>query len=267
MGDSLTKNQGLDRGECLKGESKSPSPFCEDMTDKTFNEIFRKQKVENSSHLPSADLLIKQLSDAKSEAPNGLVCLAPKHEERGNTEVVTDEYGKMFEVKDNRGHTFTKTPDGKWVDRSENDKEHKHDNVVKNVKVDDKGNITYDDNNNAKMHYQQNSDGSHSVTNEFGKTSYDKDGNCIEAPAGAGHSRKFHYTNGQLDQIEGNLGHWDRVTKNGQVSWVNKNSGAVWNGDFKLQSDGELEYSGRNGANWSFTVWGKDIDQTLPRSK
>jgi hypothetical protein len=274
MGDSLTKNQGLDRTESLNGESKLQSHLGDDMTHKSFNEIFSKPKVENSSHLPPADMLMSRLSDTSTLAPSEQVCEvtalprceAPTHEKRGTTEVVSDEHGEIFEVKDNRGHTYSKTSDGKWVGHEDSDADFKLGTVFKNLNVDDKGNITYDDNNNIN-HYERNSDGSGSMTNEFGKTSWDKDDHCIEAPAGPGHSRKYHYTDGQLDQIDGKLGHWDRVTKDGQVSWVNKDTFAVWDGDFKLELDGELEYKGRNGANWSFTVWGKDIDNTQSQKK
>ncbi|HEY9711935.1 MAG TPA: hypothetical protein V6C72_00620, partial [Chroococcales cyanobacterium] len=223
------------------------------------NDILRQQSsTRDLSFLPPGNDLLTQFD----EAPHLPRCEAPKHEKRGPVEVTTDEYGEMFEVKDQAGTTYTKNSDGKWT-KHYKDADPKSDDVVDNFNVGSDGKITYDYNNNDKnvhVHFEHNADGSFSYTNEFGKFVYDKDMQLVEAPAGEGRVRKFHYTNGQLDQIDGVLGHWDRVQKDGQTSWVNKDSGAVWNGDFRLNID-ILEYRGQDGAAWGFTPWGTDVNR------
>jgi hypothetical protein len=177
--------------------------------------------------------------------------------------VTIDEHGEMIAVKDKHGDSYTKNSDGKWTKHSEVGN-YQTSEVVENLKVDCNGKLSYDYNNKEKdvhVHYDFNADGSWSYVDKFGKFAFDKDVQLVEAPAGEGHSRKFHYTNGQLDQIDGRLGHWDRMQKDGQVSWVNKDTGAVWAGDFRLNLD-MLEFKGQNGAAWTFTPWGTDVNHS-----
>ena len=249
----------LERSQCKNEEAKTSALLGDMMVCKSSNDVFRLQSSANDmSFLPSHQDLLSQLS----EAPHGPRCEAPTHEKRGPVDVTIDEYGEMIEVKGKNGNTYTKTSDGKWTRHIEGASS-KNDDVVENLKVDCQGNLSYDYNNNEKnvhVHHEDNADGSWSYVNEYGKFVCDKDNQLVEAPAGEGHSRKFHYTNGQLDQIDGRLGHWDRFEKNGQVSWVNKDTGTVWAGDFKMNGD-NLEYTGQNGSAWAFTPWGTDVNK------
>jgi hypothetical protein len=254
--------KNFERTECKSGESgnATASLGAELLTCKDAQDVFRQRNSSSASKdfdfLPSGDGLLNQLS-----APlHGPRCEAPHTEQRGPVQVTVDEYGEMFAVKS--GHdTFTKNSDGKWTRHFESG-DYKNDEIVDNVKVDANGKLTYDYNDDARnvhVKFERNTDGSWKATNEFGTFVYDNQTQLVEAPSGEGRSRKFHYTNGQLDQIDGNLGHWDRVEKDGEVSWVNRDSGAVWEGDFKMNVD-NLEYTGRNGSHWTFTPWGTDVN-------
>src|SRR5262249_43824560 len=67
-----------------------------------------------------------------------------------------------------------------------------------------------------------------------------------------GHTRKFHYdTKGNLDKMDGHLGHWERQD-NG--AWKNANTGAQWQGEFLVDGDGNLEFRGGN----SVVVFGRN---------
>lgn len=156
------------------------------------------------------------------------------HEKCGDLDLTIDARGELFGLKD-KHHTFRRFGD-EWVEDFEGGKTTKS---VGKVEVNKQ-------------------DGSYSFTNENGKYKYDGQGQLVEAPAGDGQSRKFHYdSNGQLDQIDGRLGHWDRQVINGQISWKNTN-GTVWNGDFKATEAG-LEFHADNGVSWGFTAQGKDL--------
>lgn len=248
MTDSSRSFSNFERSDRTNADAHTSSLAGDLLLSKSANDIFRQQCSASDLSLfpPSQDLL----------------CYAPTHEKRGPVDVTLDEYGEMIEVKDTHGNTYSKTADGKWARHFESGG-YKHDDIVENVKVDCDGNLSYDYNDNERnihVHHEYRADGFTSHTNEFGKFVYDKDQQLIEAPAGEGFSRKFHYTNGQLDQIDGRLGHWDRVEKDGQVSWVNKDTGAVWEGDFSMSLD-MLEFKGRNGAAWAFTPWGTDVNR------
>ncbi len=255
MAESNMHGKVFDGTECAMASSKSASLVGDEMVCKSFNDIFRKPKQSDEAcFLPSNTALLKQLSDAQSGKPG--VCEAPKHEKRGPVDVTSDEYGEMIAAKDAHGNTFTKRSDGKWTERTKFG-----DTVVENLKVDSKGNLSFDNSvQKINSHEQWNTDDSYSIeSKEQGKLVYDKDHRLAEAPAGDAHTRKFHYTNGQLDQVDGRLGHWDRVVKNGQVSWVNKETKAVWEGDFTVNPGTDsLEFRGRNGAAWEFTKTGQD---------
>jgi hypothetical protein len=250
MTESAKTFTNFDRTECKADDAKTSSLGGDLMLCKSSTDIYRQQSsTSDLSFLPPSNDLLPR-------------CEAPTHEKRGPVEVTIDEYGEMFEVKDSRGNTYTKAADGKW-NRHFEIGGYKSDEVVENLKVDCQGNLTYEYNNDEKnvhVQYEQNIDGSWRYTNQFGKFVYDKDQQLVEAPAGEGHSRKFHYTNGVLDQIDGRLGHWDRVNENGKVSWVNKDTGVVWNGDFKMNLE-LLEFRGQNGSAWAFTPWGTDVNR------
>lgn len=161
-------------------------------------------------------------------------CYVQHHEKSGGLDLTVDARGELFGLKD-KHHTFRKFGD-EWFEDIDGGKTTKK---IGKVEVNKQ-------------------DGSYSFTNENGKYSYDSKGQLVEAPAGNGQTRKFHYdANGQVDQIEGRLGHWDRQVINGKVSWKNAN-GVVWNGDFKVTEEG-LEFRGDNGVSWGFTAQGKDV--------
>jgi hypothetical protein len=248
----------FERNQCKNEDAKTSALVGDMLVCRSSNGFRPQSSAHDLGFFPSHKDLLAQLS----EAPHGPRCEAPTHEKRGPVDVTIDEHGEMFEVKDKNGNTYTKTSDGKWG-RHVQGSSSQTDEVVENLKVDCQGNLSYDYNNNEKnvhVHHDYNADGSFTYVNEFGKFVYDKDVQLVEAPAGEGHSRKFHYTSGQLDQIDGRLGHWDRVQKDGQVSWVNKDTGAVWSGDFKMNLD-MLEYKGQDGSAWTFTPWGTDVNK------
>lgn len=83
----------------------------------------------------------------------------------------------------------------------------------------------------------------------------------------AGTHRKFHYdASGNLDQIDGRNGHWERGTdKDGQEQWIN-NSGKIWHGKMTVDEKGSLHYKSNYGhTNWEFTVDGKDVRGSTQR--
>jgi len=85
---------------------------------------------------------------------------------------------------------------------------------------------------------------------------YDQKGRVVETSGEDYTTRKFHYDeNGKLDQIDGKLGHWDRSTDaNGKSVWTNKNSGAVWHGEFSVEKDGDLKFQKANGKSFTFNT-------------
>jgi len=256
MGDSKGSFSNFEQNESKKESVKTPDFLGDSMTCKASLDVFHKNSsnaVEQCG-LPSNEQLLAQLVD--STKPQR--CEAPTHEKRGPVEVTKDECGEVIELK-TASYTFTKNADGKWT-QHHNEGRYK-DDVVSNLKVDEKGNYSYDYNDDARnvhVHHEHNADGSMAFTDENGKLVYNEKGQVVEAGAGNGKQRHFHYTGDQLDQIDGNLGHWDRVVKDGQVSWVNKDKGMVWNGDFKMSLD-RLQYRGDNGGAWEFTPWGTDV--------
>ncbi len=83
---------------------------------------------------------------------------------------------------------------------------------------------------------------------------FDKQGRVAETSGEDFTTRKFHYDeNGKLDQIDGKLGHWDRSTDaNGKTAWTNKNTGAVWHGEFNVDKSGDLHFKTANGTSHTF---------------
>ena len=131
--------------------------------------------------------------------------------------------------------------------------------------MDKDGNMSYDDNSPTKghRHVEKRADGTGSVDGDFygGKVVVDSDNRVTEAPAGDGHIRQYHYTGGHLDQIDGRTGHWDRQhDKDGNPQWVNKDTGALWKGDFTVDNQtGDLTFKRRDGVSWTFTRHGEDV--------
>src|SRR5262249_52013577 len=196
-----------------------------------------------------------------------------KHEKRGDLNVTVNSEGEITSVTERDGFpVYRKGPDGKWLITSKEIQGNF--GYVENLTVDAEGNLAYDYKvaNLGNRHVAQGADGSTIVSesnidgkivwNNDGKTVWDTDGKVTEAPAGDGKSRQFHYdTKGDLDQIDGRLGHWERTFDQvGNAEWVNKDRGEVWNGDMTVDSDGTLHYKGRSGGVWAFTLDGRDVN-------
>lgn len=263
MGDSTNSFSKLERNECVKDGANSSALVGDTLVCKASSDIARKQSSTSDAacFLPDE----KQLLAGMNAGPENS-CAAPKHEKRGAVDVTVDDTGSVIEVKSPyNDSTFTKQADGSWTQHHDHPLfKGEKDEKVDNVKVDCDGKLTFDyndDSRNVHVHYEFNADKSWAYTNEFGRFVEDPQGRLIEAPSGEGHSRKFHYDeNGKLDQIDGNLGHWDRAEENGKTVWKNRDSGAVWQGDFNVDSISNLlEYRGRDGSAYDFTAWGTDI--------
>ncbi len=221
------------------------------------NETPNDVQVDATSQATDASLY--QFADASIRAARQY----PRSEQNnltiGTLEHGYDENNNHISISGPGGEYFYKGSDGKWVEHMPPSGER----TVENLKFDNDGNMEFDVVGEGTVaHHKRNADGSHSIDSpeHGGLLAYDKDGNLIQAPAGDGQVRKFHYTNGQLDQVDGRLGHWDRVEKDGKVSWKNRDTGAVWDGDMKVNpKTNELEFRGRNGVAWNFTTTGKDV--------
>jgi YD repeat-containing protein len=179
-------------------------------------------------------------------------------EKRGDLAVDIDSKGEVTSVQTPSG-TYRREADGKWNHISKEGIEEGP--VFTNVKVEKDGTLSYD---RGDRHYHRNPDGSAYAEEKDGpgRVYYDKNHRLVEAPAGDGHTRKFHYDeNGKLDQIDGKLGHWDRTTgPDGKTQWVNRDNKEVWKGEFDMDpSTGDLWYTSHDGTSYTFTADGKDI--------
>jgi len=94
-----------------------------------------------------------------------------------------------------------------------------------------------------------------------GSVKEDPNGNVVYAIGQDARPRKFHYDeSGNLDQIDGHLGHWQRtVDKQGREAWVDKDTGTVWDGKMRVDSAGNLHYQPYEGQSWTFTRNGKGV--------
>jgi len=229
MGDSKDSLPKLELNENKMHSVKAPDLLGNTMCSKESLDVFRRGTVNASA---MCDVLppIQITGDSNKQQS-----YAQHHEKFGSLDLIVDAKRELFGFTDGHGNTFTKF-DGKWSERIEGEKQA---HSIENLKI--------------------NKDGSYSFTNELGKFSYDSKGQLTEAPAGDGHSRKYHYNEkGELDKIDGRLGHWEREVKDGHVCWVNKNNGAIWKGDFTVKQD-MLEFHAENGVTWGFTAQGKDV--------
>lgn len=231
------KGSGLEINESRMQSTRTPDLLGNTMSCKDSLDVFTKNTTNADAlcGFPKGDQLLTQLSVPKDTKAPDAVCKAII-ERRGDVKCQLDEKGGLFTVDDGHGHYFMNF-DGKWSMTTAG---------IKGCK-----DVT---------DLQVNKDGSYSYKDASGKFSYDKQGHLAEAPAGDGHTRKYHYDkDGHIDQIDGRLGHWERQVKDGHVSWVNKDTKAVWQGDFKLNNDGTLEFHANNGIAWGFTTHGKDV--------
>ncbi|GEM_PF-3333192 len=210
------------------------------MSPREYNQYLNELNQETASSLPALEIHC----DA-----------ADRCERKGNTAVTVNDRNEITSVTDQDGRVFTRRDDGTWslseagIDIG----------TVKNLAVDDQGNISYDI---GRTHVTFRADGEiwnvDEATGE--KIVRDHTGRVTEAPAGDGQTRKFHYDqNGNVDQIDGRLGHWDRVDAEGKTAWVNRNSGELWKGQFTVDDDGNLHFKSDDGAAWKFTKTGQDV--------
>lgn len=83
----------------------------------------------------------------------------------------------------------------------------------------------------------------------------------IDVAKGQKVNRDFGYDkDGQLNRIEGVLGHWERQTNDkGQVYWHNTDRNINWEGDFSVDTKGNLHYDSHKGQDYTFTPDGKTI--------
>lgn len=177
----------------------------------------------------------------------------------GDFEITTTNEGELKTVKDKDGNSYYKGPDGKWSSVSK-------DGIAQldsyeNMKIDQQGNLSFDMNRDHVIRHSGNGGIDHydKVDNTYWH--YDTQAHAItETSSGDGRVRKYHYDkDGKIDQIDGNLGHWDRTRgKDGKTEWVNSNDGSVWKGEMELDILNNLEFRAANGVKWTFGADGKD---------
>ncbi len=247
-----------------KANDVEVSPRAQVSTDTTNQVADATSQASDASLYQFADASSNQTSDATSCRFSERAARQYPRSEQNNCTIGALEHGydennEHISITGPKGEYFYKGTDGKWVEHMPPSGER----TVENLTFDQDGNMTFDvvgDGNVA--HHVRNADGSYSINSpEYGGTlKYDKDGNLVEAPAGDGKVRTFHYANGQLDQIDGRLGHWQRVEKDGKVSWVNEQTKAVWEGEMHVNvKTNDLEFRGRSGVAWNFTTRGQDV--------
>lgn len=251
-----------DRGAALEAANSCPMESTA-MIDKRFNEVYCLTKPhQNACFLAPDSLLLNQLYESGLSQNEPQMCYPDRIEKRGPLEVSVSDQGEITKITNAAGVTFERLPDGKYAMK---DQDGKIMQTVENVKIDGSGNMQYDTMQNSKrLHVEFNTDGSFVLENEeTGRIVFDQAGKVVETPSGSGRVRRYQYEGNQLVGIDGNLGHWDRVEKDGQVSWKNRDTGAVWEGDFSIDwKTHALEYRGRNGGAWTFTTDGQDLPLT-----
>jgi hypothetical protein len=229
------KGGSLEINENKMQSTRTPDLLGTSLSCKESLDVFRANTTNAAEMcgLPSNEHLLSQLKEPESREVNSSQAIQRDY---GHLHCMLDEQGGLYTVSDGHGRFFMKQGD-KWsltIDGEKGSRE------VKDLQI--------------------SKDGSYSYKDASGKFSFDKEGRLTEAPAGDGHSRKYHYDkDGHIDQIEGRLGHWERQVKDGHASWINKGTKAVWQGDFKLNNDGTLEFDAASGIAWGFTTHGKDV--------
>ncbi len=242
------------------------------MSPKEYNTFIKEMNKETAKDLPEVEIVDTEVQNGKHQLVvendhNGIKSNLNsneserldgglKHEKRGQVNVGVNERGEVESITDKYGNAYLKTNDGQWKHRSSYGGT---DYEVRNVKVDAKGNYSWEHGNDR---FNEKADGSMVVEHLYdgSRTVYDKPGRIVEAPAGDDRSRKFKYDDkDNLTEIDGRLGHWERASKNGKVEWRNTDTNAVWEGDFKVQSNGDLVFQSASGRSWRFTTGGKDV--------
>ncbi len=260
MGDAKTDSTKLERSEGTTNGANMSTLGGELLVSKSSSDLFKQQcKANDPSFLPSATDLLKPFTVTSKP----LECKAPTHEKRGQIDVTVDENGQVIEVKGLKDTTFIKQSDGSWEERMPGSEAWGH-NKVYNVKVECNGDVSVDFGTGDKVaHTRYGNDGSFDYEDKNGKWKYNPAGQVIEAPAGDGTSRKFHYTGKQLDEVEGRLGHWKRHDDNGHITWENEEKGLVWDGDMKVGLDLSFMYKSNDGSTvYTFDTDGKDVRKT-----
>lgn len=196
-----------------------------------------------------------------------------KKEILGGSEVYTNSSGEVIGIhrmdRNGKDEFWQKGSDGKWTIHSGMNSSQKMD-PISDVTVDKNGDIHYRIN-DSKVSVVDRKDLEKVVTSDgSGSTvKYERDNGDklrpVQTTDGQGHGRKFHYDkDNKVDQIDGHLGHWDRRTNaKGETEWVNSSTKAVWKGEFEVQANGDLMFTGQNGVTWRFTKENKD--QLQPR--
>lgn len=100
-------------------------------------------------------------------------------------------------------------------------------------------------------------------------TSYDPQGRIVgtseelDPDLSNKYERQFGYDDqGNLNRIEGRLGHWEKRTgDDGKSYWQNTDKNLVWHGDFKIDHEGNLHYDSHKGKDYEFTRDGIEIDR------
>lgn len=188
---------------------------------------------------------------------------------------------KSYDKKDNVLHEHTEYDKGTQqrssthIDRWDGEKEdHKYN--VKTGKESERT-MTHADGSSVKDEFNQkgyfksetvhNKDGSTDVysdnkRHEINHIKQDAHGRVVESENLESNThRKFQYdASGNLQQVDGRNGHWERGTdRDGNEQWTN-NSGKVWHGKMTVDEKGSLHYKSNDGrTNLEFTVDGKDI--------
>lgn len=188
-----------------------------------------------------------------------------KVENRNGVIVESNDQGELTRITRQTAQgeqIWAKAPDGKWIVTNK-DGSLENDLIIGDVTVDDKGALHYTMIDKSKVIEHADGRNQYIETDGSGIT-YGSGKNYArpeETADGKGRGRKFQYDDkNQVQEIEGNLGHWERQTNDkGKTVWVNRDSKAVWEGDFKVLGNGDLIFTGHSGVKWRFTRNGKDI--------
>lgn len=168
---------------------------------------------------------------------------------------VEDDGTVIYSYQDGKSETYypmgshtVKHPD-KSLDVYNKDGSYKH--------YSSRGLAEFDSNGNLVKEYENYPD----------KTMVRRDANGrVEGTVDADHKvRIFKYdSDGELNLIQGHTGTWKRMAdEHGKNVWVNESSGKVWNGEFKVDKEGNLHYAPHDprAQAWMFTRDGMDLPE------